>query len=256
MKKHKIVVINELKKTRQKHNQFLLNFLANFSRYAILMHQCLDKFRKDHKLIQEAKRNYLISLATALETFYRDLFIHCLEKDQIILHAVTDKIREKYTLTETLEFSKEKISISEISATHFSFQNIHEIDAAMTLILSDNYIKVLDKYEHECVIPSKCVGLVNIGMMEQWQKSLGDIFEHRHALVHDANLECSVSPVQMAQLETVALQVAQFTTAIVLRKIDQYGIMDGVPVFFIISDLIADDWAVVEEYEQDHILSR
>jgi hypothetical protein len=86
--------IKERKQSRGEPSWYLVNFLRNFARARSLMHSCIRQMSTDKLLIEEAKRNYMISMTSALETFYHDLFVYILEKDDSILEDILADIKE------------------------------------------------------------------------------------------------------------------------------------------------------------------
>ncbi len=71
----------------------------------------------------------------------------------------------------------------------------------------------------------------------------------RHAFVHDANLKCDVASEEMAQIERLALKVAQLTTSLLDERFgEHFGIHaheSDLPVFLLIRDLIS-KWKVTK----------
>jgi hypothetical protein len=127
MKKKNYII--DRKKTRDQPQKFLMNFLGNFSQAAALMHSFLPASDENDSLLREAKKNYLISMVSCVETFYHDLFVHILENDKKILESILNSIKEKPTLSEIYNLQKEGISFSEIAASKMTYQSIEEVES-------------------------------------------------------------------------------------------------------------------------------
>lgn len=242
--------IKERKQSRGQQEWYLLNFLRNLARAAKLMHACLRQMNTDKMMIDEAKRNYIIAMTSSLETFYHDLFIYVLEKDRSLLEDILGDIKDKPTFAEIHTLLKDGVSFPEIAASMVKFQSIEELDRSLSkLFPPQGYLKTLDTYEHICAIPSRTSDLVIMTMPEDWGKDFSDLFKNRHAFVHDANLACDIAGRQMAKLETLVLQIAQFTSGLITKRYYGEALLTekGVPAFLIIEDLISDDWEVVED---------
>lgn len=244
--------IEELRSSRGQTVWYLSNFITNFSRAASLMHLIIKELRDNKFAFQEAKRNYIISMASVLETFYRDLFIHVLEKDKLVLSTVLLEVKKKPNLVEVLSLFERNISFPELAASCFSFQSIEEIDRTLDLIFQPkNYLKTLSIYEPIFVIPSKSHIPVKMKLEEGWEKEFKNIFLYRHSFIHDSNRQCEIPSIEVGRLETLVLLVAQFTAAMVSQKYGFSGFsMNGEIAFFIIEDLISDDWVVSENQDE------
>ncbi len=239
--------IRELKTSRIKPSKYLENFFFSFFRATRLMHECIKSMSSNQNLVEEAKRNYIISLVSCLETFYRDLLIHILDKDKVKLENVMLKIKEKKTLLDIYKMLQEEIGFHEYVASHFKFQSIEEIeDVFSALFLPGGYLKAIGDHQHHCYILSKSPYPVVLTLSKEWRKNFAFLFEVRHRLVHDANSPCNIPPSKMAELETLTLMICQFTSFFIDQ---QYGKTmalekDGKPAFFITDDFLADDWEI------------
>lgn len=139
MKAKTVEFIKQWKKSREQLGTHLLNFLANLSKAALLMHACLRAFRKDESLMESAKQNYVISITSCLETYYRDLFIDVLHKNESLLEKMLLEIKggkeSSPRLVEMYYFHKGGFSFAEIATSYFRFQAIEEIDGSVSKLL-------------------------------------------------------------------------------------------------------------------------
>jgi hypothetical protein len=75
----------ELKNNRTSFNDFSVRYLLNVSRRYNLMHHILNdrELRKDKQSIYIATGQYISSLVTCWETYFRDIFVYVVEQDPI-----------------------------------------------------------------------------------------------------------------------------------------------------------------------------
>lgn len=242
--------IAELNKSRIKPSKYHENFFKSFFRATSLMHTCLRLMNGDSNLIEEAKRNYVVSLVSILETYYRDLLIHVLDKDKSNLESVISNIKEKKTLLDISKMLQEEIAFHEYVASHFKFQSIEEVEEVFSpLFPPQGYLKTIEDHVHDCYILGKSPDCVKLAVPEGWRKNFAFLFRLRHRLVHDANSPCDVPPSKMAELETLTLMVCQFTTFLIDTRYGKTMALekDGKPAFFIVEDFLRDDWEIADE---------
>jgi hypothetical protein len=249
--------IQALRASRGKPTGFLSNFLSNFSEAAILMHKVLGPFQAKPHVRAQAGRGYLISMASCLETFYRDVVVYVLGKDEESLASILQDLREKATLAELHQVFRESVSFPEIAASRVTFQSLAEIETVMSRVFRpDGYLGALDKFELECLNPSKGRARLRLGeLFPDWRTSLERIFRERHALVHDANLQFSISDSDMASLEAVALLIPQLTAELLATRYGKEGTLrvEGepsvrdLPVLLFISEVISENWETTDD---------
>ncbi|SRR6266404_513207 len=242
--------IQELKANRGEVWSFLINFLGNFGRSAILMHKVIATLHTDKLVCQEAMRGYIIAMTSCLETFYRDLYIYVLSQDEASLRRVLPDFRDKATLAEIHSLLSDGLTFSEIVTSKATFQSISEIDNFMSKLFHPaGYLDTLRDYEHICLIPSRDSRVAHFKLDDKWCPNLANIFTTRHALVHDANKSFLLSGNEMAKLETTALMVPQLTAELVSKKFDGKGTLRArdLPVLVLVDDMLRDDWGIAEE---------
>lgn len=245
MKRRKL--INELKTSRIKPSKYFENFLDSFSRATRLAHYIHRFFNHDQLLTAEAKRNYIIALASCLETFYRDLLVHVLSKDSSHLESLTAKIKEKKTLLDIYKMFEEKIEFHEYVASHFNFQNVEEIENAFGVVfLPDGYLRSLEQHRHSCYILSKSDDPIDLALPLGWRKDYASLFRIRHKLVHDSNAPCDIPSKHIATLENLVLMICQFSSFMIDEKYGNTLALkkNGKPAFLIVDDFLSDDWEI------------
>jgi len=247
MKKTKF--IKEWRATRGENYSYLSNFVSNYSVSALLMHKALSQFRNQDAIIQQSIRNYIISIASCLETFYRDLFNYVLSFDEATLERTLPELKAKPTYSDIHSLLQDGITFSEIAAAEANFQNIQEIDLLMSkLFYPHSYLDSLEASTCEFILPTRGIrSRVQFSQMwNNWKSDFSNIFQHRHSFVHNANKPCEIKFKEIQNLESLALVVAQITSELVIHKFPIKGALrgNGLPVLLLMEDLISEDWEI------------
>jgi hypothetical protein len=229
------------KLTRENPEWFLTNFLSNVSTAALLMRACMKEFRTQDLIFREAIRNYVISLVGALETFYRDLFVHIYAERPALVSQIVRRIARG----RTVRLSHPTLTEVEMASAVISFQRLEDVDIALSPLVTNgtSYFEAITGYKAVCAVPSRHANAVRVSLSPDWKKPLEQLLSDRHRYVHDRNADCDSRPEFMQVAETVVLMLGQLTglyfleSAGLLRKPE-----DGLPAFFLIDDLTASDW--------------
>lgn len=241
--------VRDHKTTRGESRRFLGNFLFNFTRSARLMHAILRVFRSDELLLEEAMRSYIIALTSALETYYRDIYVYVLSQDKDALCRVLSGEKDKASLSDIHASLDAGLEFYDIAASTAAFQSLDQVDAFMSKLFDQRgYLETLEKYECEFAVPARGAR-ARIKLPSSWRVDLATVFSKRHALVHDANKSFDLSPDDMQRLETVALLVPQLTAELLARKFNGKGTLRfaGLPALMILEDILSDNWYVVTD---------
>jgi hypothetical protein len=241
--------LKDLRETRGDENAYLANFIINFARAAFLMHKILPQFKDREVVMQEAIKNYVVSIASCLETFYRDISIYVLSLDESILERVLPDLKTKTTYADIHSLLKDGIKFSEIAATEASFQSMAEIDSFMSkLFHPKGYFEELDSYSLDCLVPTRSKR-VKMQLSNQWRSEYASIFNHRHSLVHNANKPCLIQLPEIQKLEALALTVPQMTAELIAQKFPIKGTIraNGFPVLLLVEDVISEDWEIAND---------
>jgi len=88
-------------------------------------------------------------------------------------------------------------------------------------------------------------------LFEGWHSTITKVFSVRHKVVHDANNRPEIDVPFMQQAEALFLIIPQLATYFVAEKysLKQVALSNGefsVPYIFSVSDVISDDWKIVE----------
>ncbi len=240
--------IRKLQASRGSSPAYLLNFLRNFAAPARLMHASIRAFRSDETLLRQSMRQYVIGIASCLETYYRDLYVALLQADQQLVRRPFERDRRASRLTKLRAAGPDDIPEAEWAAELAKFQNLLGIDQALSELLEPlGYVQALTSTDFPCVIPSRRDDLACLRLWPEWQDQFSSVFDHRHEFVHDANKPCTLAPAEMARIESTALLVPQLTSVLMARQLSATApllAMEGVPTILLVEDLVAGDWQV------------
>ena len=244
-KKH----ILELLESREASGLGLTNFLTNIYRPIALHEWVLSREPDNRAILAAARRAHTIALASVLETFYRDFYIYCLSCDRGVLESELAGVPAKPKLSDVHELQEGRASMPEIAAGYKSFQDIVEIESAISAAIpASSYLDELFEYRHLCHIPSRGVGARGLRAKPSWRRSLANLFEERHRLVHDANRPCPLTDGDSREFEEAALFIPQITTGLpgyIRSRAKGKKSYRRIPVVFTREDLVREDWVVV-----------
>jgi hypothetical protein len=227
---------------------FALNFLLNFASHARLMRTFLPPKAGKEDISQAAMHAYAIGIASCLETYFRDLYLHLIQRDPVALQRALQANGRRESLSAIARYIADGLTEEEIASVQVSFHNAESIDRSFSALFGQSFFKVLNQFEVLCAIPSvNRPGLANLRLFPGWQDQLARIFVLRHEFAHDANSKTLIRPEEMRSLETTAILVCQMSALLPAISLRSPSDQDSVPVIFLIDDLVSEDWEVVSE---------
>ena len=153
----------------------------------------LDEIHKkirNRRMIQEARKQFIITAVTSIEVLLREYFIQLLNYE-VIAKKFTEQLNKKEFSIEDMEvINNEGISKSELVADNYNFQNLSEINGAFSKALSNNFFKDLKEYEMWFDKKDKKKGYFKLG---EFYEDLDWLIASRHDFVHDINEKVKVS---------------------------------------------------------------
>lgn len=244
--------LGELQKNRNKIDEYLVNFLINFSQYARLMHKML-KEKENKDLIKVSTCQYLSSLVTCWETFFRDITVYITSIDSHVKDEILLKLKLKNSEIEDIEAD---IKIHEYLSKCFNFQNLTDVRSALFPLFNADLFSVVTSYRF--LNPSTSGSQENLFCIElmypDYSNVLDKVFELRHQIVHDANAVKGITfdGEFIQKFEYIFLFIPQVLSMLLCNKYKLPRIVfedNGKSYHYIASvgDLIADDWYVVPE---------
>jgi hypothetical protein len=239
--------LNELEESRNKIEDFLINFLINYSSVASIMHSQISPDSKKDELKIFAYQ-YLSSIISCWETFFRDVFVFLISIDSNL----------KNEIIKALKVDESKIANVDHGgylASCFNFQNFEDTAMAFQTVFNkdifeftanDEFVSFMPKQNKECLFSL-------IKVFPDYRIILEQGMEHRHKMIHDANFVKGVSfNIDFIQkTETVFLLFPQLLARLLSDKynLPRFLICNGENNYnylFLIDDLISKNWEVVE----------
>ncbi len=149
----------------------------------------------DKKLIQESRRQYLVSMITAMEVYFKDTFILLIEKYKLDFRNVA-KQTKNFTLEEIEYIINNKCSMGEIIAEYFNFQNLDNINKAFSELLSINFFNKIKHYKKYYTNGDFIQVYPNFyPLLKEW-------IELRHNFIHDINFNSKLTEDDMHKLDS------------------------------------------------------
>ncbi|WP_147445452.1 hypothetical protein [Corallococcus aberystwythensis] len=228
-------------------SSFIMSFLLNTSRVTKNIRTVSGG--RSAEATNENKRHFVIGLVSCMETFFRDMFIYCLDARTDLLAAYLDELKP----IDVENMRASGIPLSEQLSAGVSFQNLDSVEKGFRHFFPGNggVLDRLNSLERVVSIPSRAEkGLARVTLPQDSREVLSDLLQLRHRLVHDANYNPDFAPQALARYEAYVTLIAQFFHFAVAESLTSHRIIvdqNGVPVMFLVEDLIADDWEVVPD---------
>jgi len=210
--KKKQFSIEELRDVSRKHS--MENNSANwlFYVYLVIAEDLLDHVSKSCKkeiIIHEARRNYLVNLATSLEVFCKRTimqFSDCWDE-----RGISELLQERITLHEAFELVEvsrdQKLAKELFIINSYSFSNFDSI----TLVFS------------------KLTGKANLNILlgktikhDKWEKSLKELFRYRNEILHDG-IDMEIETKVINRFTTLVTDYVESITGLVTPKSKRKG---------------------------------
>lgn len=249
-KKPSISRLIELQSTRDD-STFILRFLLNLARTARSIRT--NPSGRPSEATQEARKYFIIALVGCLETFFRDMFIYCLEKKPGLMDAFLQETGIQISSADRQRASQAQIPLSEYISGTVNFQNLDAIERNFRCFFtgSGSLFSRLNSLEKIVSIPSRAEkGLAKLTLPPDWRAVLDELLRLRHRLTHDANYTPELPNQTLAKYEAYAAWIPQFFHFAVAEHIPSHSILvdqNRRPVFLIIDDLVSDDWVIVPQ---------
>lgn len=109
-------------------------------------------------------------------------------------------LREKITLWEASKlFSEEKVKLRDIVASFYSFQSLEEINRVMSIILGQDFIRLIGSRDTKDYIPRNKMtkSFVLDRDDPEWKSDLSELFDLRHNFVHHTSKKRKLSQKQL-----------------------------------------------------------
>lgn len=242
----------DLEFNRNKIEEYLGNFLLNYSKFASSIHTQIA-LGGDKETLKIFSFQYLSSIITCWETFFRDIFAFLNSIDPQLKKSTIAKLKLCVSDVDSIAM---QVDLHGYLAKSFNFQNIEEIKKAMFPIFNSDIFKEIAKYEFETFFPSldnSCFFSLEKNF-PNYNEVIVEAIDLRHKMIHDANFIRTVNlDVEFFQkMETVLLLVPQILSGLLSNKYNLPRFVlnhDGkyYDYLFLINDLICNDWVIASD---------
>lgn len=225
-----------------------INYLSRLYPIVHHMHEVLRLHTSDVISIQTSVHQYVVALASHLETFFRDTLRFALEQDALffdrIVHAQHLRLPDEHQLAQA------GVTRFDFAAEAFTLQSAESIASALDPLFAPNGFRAaVESSQFVYAIPSRsALGCgFPLSAFPNWWTDFSQLFELRHEFVHDANSKSSVEHKHIARLESLAVLLPQYVTLMILDAgpIDPANKTGMVPAMLLVEDFLAADWEIV-----------
>jgi hypothetical protein len=237
-----------LRDSRKSIDDFFLSHQVNFYENCRLMHSFVTNGSDNKELLAIAYRQYYVFLVSSWETFFRDVFVYVHTQDERRTESLLEKMKPAIDT-----FNDDDIALPELLSKSFNFQNINDLEEAYDEVWGTNFLKHICSTDiGPCGVNGKVSGgFVVDNLFDNWHDDIIKTFSIRHKVVHDANFRPEVDILFIQKAEAVFLLIPQIATQLVAEKFNLKRIVftkgeHCVPYIFTVSEILANDWQVVE----------
>lgn len=225
IKPNLLIELFDLKQNRTSFNDFSLGFLLNVSKRHNLMHYILNdkELRKDKQMLYIAAGQYISSLVTCWETYYRDTFTYVVEQDPNLKLKISDLITKKGMSTQ--ELKNAHVNLSDYGSKQYNFQDLIETCSALNFLLGTSKNKItefIDGSLENMVFSKPNFLLYWLQEQKDISKELYSIleqgFEIRHKVVHDANYNYKIESDFINAFEDCMVIFPQLLSILLAKK--------------------------------------
>lgn len=175
----------ELQSSRNDIENYSFNFLNNIYRCSALIHK-LIKTRLETDLIEVATSQYLISLVSCWETFFRDTFVFVVSKNSNFRKEIVKLVGVKQEVVKSLERDN---FIADFLSKSFNFQNFEDIECAFSTIFKKQMFTKIGNhvFPYLCLNGQIATNFCYEEILPNYIESIKQVYEERHKITHDAN---------------------------------------------------------------------
>ena len=192
------------------------NYLTKWRIASDLLWKINEKI-ESKELLQESRRQYIISMITALEVFLKDKFIELIDKNKLDYKNVAKRTK-KFTVEEIGIIIEKDMSMGEIIAEYFNFQNLDSIDNAFSDLFNCNFFNELKKYRWYYT------GTQNdeyIQIDGDFYPKLKHWIDLRHDFVHDINFQVNITDDNIHRLDSDFIVFVEIINSVIENNLSK-----------------------------------
>lgn len=158
----------------------LYNFYEKVERAVLLVNFSEDS--NSRKIKSESRRQFIISLVTAMEVYLTDLITYLIDNENIKLEKL-NLPSHQFTISNIIQIQKSKITVGELISMYTNFQNLDDINQLLSKLFD---VKFFDFLKTRTFTFQNTSGkLTKIHPKQDYYKKLNIIIKNRHKFVHD-----------------------------------------------------------------------
>ncbi len=149
----------------------------------------IEKNIDNPRLLQQARKQLVISLVSALEVYFKDIIKKAIDTNCFDDSGILKYIKRTYSLIDLKQIVAERFTAGEILASMCSFQNLKAINKIFSLLIGKNFIKAINTFEF-VIEPefSKTSNPPKTTIMDEDKrlyKGLNELYSLRPYITHD-----------------------------------------------------------------------
>lgn len=142
----KVLLQRALRKTRS--NNAFENFLSQLELIEEL-YVDIEQNISSSKLVQQARKQAIISLVSALEVFFKDTLKNTYDSGAFENSELLHNIPKHFYLNDIENILKHKVSVGELLASIFTFHSLRSINKVFSGLIGKSFFKQINNFEFE-----------------------------------------------------------------------------------------------------------
>lgn len=175
----------------------------------------INKKIKSRHCIQEARKQFIISYVTSFETYFKDSLFTLLKIYGNV--RIIEEIKIKFDLSELEKILDKKISIEDIIASYFNFQELDQINKVFSRIFGVSFFDELKNREFSII-----ADLETFKIHKNFYKELKSFIDLRHEFVHDVNFKKNITQAQLDRYVSILAFFILGVDIYINEQIDEY----------------------------------
>lgn len=150
------------------------------------------------ELIQEARKNYIVALATAFEVFWREFIREAVDSTEIKKAKFS---KQKFSFDDLAMILGHKLTLGELVASVNNYQGIEALQEVSQEVFSFDFIGRFSKDEIEAFEKGELLWKITGEEILKDKPHIDQGFEMRHQIVHDAGSGLNILKKQIDRIE-------------------------------------------------------
>ena len=174
----------------RKHQKSLDRFSASMKTADALL-QFVETNTEDTGLLQSARSNHIVSLATAFEIHWREFIRESVDKIGVPKSSMKNY---RFSFNDLATILGHRLTIGELIASAYTFQGIEPLQTVAREVFDFDFLSVFSKANIEVHLENIEPWKVNGLSILKDKESIDKCFEMRHQIVHDLRVDLVINP--------------------------------------------------------------